>query len=328
MILQEQAHPDRVIGNCIYGVDAPGGFFVQQLTRQLHLIDIVALTQNRLDVGSVQVRIGRSDHDRVPRVDVDLTEHRMQPFVHFGHFRSDEQVSVGQIQMASIALGEGGHRLVFHPLSRVDAGLNRRHAEEIQFATDALARLQAIVEHVTAANRLSDVFSLCWPVLSQSRDLNVVSAVAGPESSTYHASSPSPRPYLVVRPFIWCSDRIWRHRRSTCRSATPASPTPRFLARRATWRSGANLWTYYPSRALAAVWHRRRRAAHLPPVGSNNRCNSIFKTDRSYDVENEASTSTYLFRMGWVDRCSFLYRSRSFQTPCTTRASTGRDRNV
>ena len=60
---------------------------------------------------------------------------------------------------------EGGHRLVFHPLCVFDAGLGRRHAEEIEFALDPLARLSMHeshrrTRHVHESSALYDVFSL------------------------------------------------------------------------------------------------------------------------------------------------------------------------
>ena len=84
----------------------------------------------------------------------------------------------------------------------------------------------------------------------------------------------------------------------------------------------------YPTSVLTALWHRQSSVERLPPVGCNNRYNSFFRTDRSCDAENEASPSPCRVRMARHARYRLLYRFRLFQTPCATRASTERARNV
>ena len=62
-----------------------GRVLVPQLTRQLRDFGIGAVTQQRLDVGTIRVRVGRRGNERAVQVDVDLTEQRMQPVIHWPH---------------------------------------------------------------------------------------------------------------------------------------------------------------------------------------------------------------------------------------------------
>ena len=59
-------------------------------------------------------------------------------------------MSPGPLRAAPKKIRRGRHisyRLIFNPLSGDDAGLSRWHAEEIQFALDALARLHVHESH-------------------------------------------------------------------------------------------------------------------------------------------------------------------------------------
>ena len=62
------------------GVHASGRVLVPQLTRQLRVLGIGTVAQQRLYVGAIRIRVGRRDHERAVQIDVDLTEQRMQPF--------------------------------------------------------------------------------------------------------------------------------------------------------------------------------------------------------------------------------------------------------
>ena len=72
-----------------------GRVLVPQLTRQLRDLGIGTVTQQRLDVGTIRVRVGRMDHERAVQVDVDLTEQRMQPVIHWSH-------GVGQVEIVPV----------------------------------------------------------------------------------------------------------------------------------------------------------------------------------------------------------------------------------
>ena len=48
-----------------------------QLARQLRDLGIGAVTQQRLDVGTIRLRVGGRGHERAVQLDVDLTEQRM-----------------------------------------------------------------------------------------------------------------------------------------------------------------------------------------------------------------------------------------------------------
>ena len=66
------------------GVHASGGVLVPQLTRQLRVLGIGTVAQQRLYVGAIRIRVCRG-HGRTVQVDVDLTEQRMQPVIHWSH---------------------------------------------------------------------------------------------------------------------------------------------------------------------------------------------------------------------------------------------------
>ena len=56
-----------------------------KLTRQLRDLEIGTVTQQRLIVTTIRVCVGRRGHERAVQVDVDLTEQRMQPVIHWSH---------------------------------------------------------------------------------------------------------------------------------------------------------------------------------------------------------------------------------------------------
>ena len=66
----------------------------------------------------------------------------------------------------------------------------------------------------------------------------------------------------------------------------------------------------------------------LSPLHSSNNEVGLRNSRMSYNVESEASLSPDLVPMVRDARCRPLHRSRSFQTPCKTKASTGRGRDV
>ena len=58
-------------------VHASGRVLVPQLTRQLRVLGIGTVAQQRLYVGVIRIRVGRRGHERTVQVDVDLTEQRI-----------------------------------------------------------------------------------------------------------------------------------------------------------------------------------------------------------------------------------------------------------
>ena len=56
------------------GIHVSGRILVLQLTRQLRVLGIGTVAQQRLDVSTIRVRFGRRGHERAVQVDVDLTE--------------------------------------------------------------------------------------------------------------------------------------------------------------------------------------------------------------------------------------------------------------
>ena len=67
------------------GVHTSGLILVPQLTRQLRVLGIGTVAQQRLYVGAIRIRVGRKGHERAVQVDVDLTEQRMQPVIDWSH---------------------------------------------------------------------------------------------------------------------------------------------------------------------------------------------------------------------------------------------------
>ena len=77
------------------GVHATRRVLAPQLIRQLSRLGVGSVTQQRLYVGSIRVRVGRRGHERTVQGDVDLTPQRMQPVVH----RSD---GFGRVEIVSV----------------------------------------------------------------------------------------------------------------------------------------------------------------------------------------------------------------------------------
>ena len=77
------------------GVHASGRVLVPQLTCQLRVLGIGTVAQQRLYVGAIRIRVGRRGHERTVQVDVDLTEQRMQPVIHWFH-------GIGQVEIVPV----------------------------------------------------------------------------------------------------------------------------------------------------------------------------------------------------------------------------------
>ena len=125
-----------------------------QLTRQLRVLGIGTVAQQRLYVGAIRIRVGRRGHERAIQIDVDLIEQRMQPVIHWSH---GVQHSVGEIQVIVARSGyeefyrstrvQRGHGLMFHYVTVDDAVLSGGYGKEIQFGLDPLARLSMYESH-------------------------------------------------------------------------------------------------------------------------------------------------------------------------------------
>ena len=83
-------------------IHASGRVLVPQLTRQLRDLDIGAVTQQRLDAGTISIRVGGRGQERTVQVDVDLTEQRMQPVINRAN--GIDEVEVGLIGSGHIRL--------------------------------------------------------------------------------------------------------------------------------------------------------------------------------------------------------------------------------
>ena len=153
------------------GVHASGRVLVPQLTRQLRVLGIGTVAQQRLYVGAIRIRVGRRGHERAVQIDVDLTEQRMQPVVHWSHgvgqveivpvgschLRLHVQHRVGEIQVIVARSGyeefyrstrvQRGHGLMFHYVAVDDAVLSGGYGKEIQFGLDPFARLSMYESH-------------------------------------------------------------------------------------------------------------------------------------------------------------------------------------
>ena len=84
-----------------------------------------SVTQQRLGVGAVRIRVGRRCHECSFQVDVDLTEERMKPVIHRTHGIASIEVSIvgsRHLRYRSTRL-ERGHRLMLHRATVDDAGL-------------------------------------------------------------------------------------------------------------------------------------------------------------------------------------------------------------
>ena len=153
------------------GVHASGRVLVPQLTRQLRVLGIGTVAQQRLYVGAIRIRVGRRGHERAVQIDVDLTEQRMQPVIHWSHgvgqveivpvgschLRLHVQHRVGEIQVIVARSGyeefylstrvQRGHGLMFHYVAVDDAVLSGGYGKEIQFGLDPFARLSMYESH-------------------------------------------------------------------------------------------------------------------------------------------------------------------------------------
>jgi len=98
------------------GVHAIGRVLVPQLTRQLRLLGIVTVTQQRLDEGAVHIRVGRRCHDCSVQIDVDLIEERMKLVIQRTH------------KIANIEIGSVGSR---HLLLEMQLRLRNRVSRTI-----------------------------------------------------------------------------------------------------------------------------------------------------------------------------------------------------
>ena len=147
------------------GVHASGRVLVPQLTRQLRVLGIGTVAQQRLYVGAIRIRVGRRGHERAVQIDVDLTEQCMQPVIHWSHgvgqveiipvcschLRLHVQHCVGEIQVIVARSGyeefyrstrvQRVHGLMFHYVAVEDAVLSGGYSKEIQFGLDPFARL-------------------------------------------------------------------------------------------------------------------------------------------------------------------------------------------
>ena len=153
------------------GIHASGRIFVPQLTRQLRVLGIGTVAQQRLDVSTIRVRVGRRGHERAVQVDVELTEHRMQPVIDWPHRISQVEIvpvgschlhlhvkhRVGEIQIIVARSGyqefyrstrvQRGHGLMFHYVAVDDAGLSGGYGKEIQLGLDPFTRLSMYESH-------------------------------------------------------------------------------------------------------------------------------------------------------------------------------------
>ena len=109
------------------GVHASGRVLVPQLTRQLRDLGIGTVAQQRLYVGAIRIRVGRRGHERAVQIDVDLTEQRMQPVVHWSH-------GVGQVEI--VPVGSCHLRLhVQHRVGEIQVIVARSGYEELYRST-------------------------------------------------------------------------------------------------------------------------------------------------------------------------------------------------
>ena len=88
-------------------IHVSGRVLVPQLTLQLRVLGISTVAQQRLYVGAIRIRVGRRGHERTVQVDVDLTEHRMQPVIDWTH-------GIDQVEIVPI----GSCHLHLHVLAR------------------------------------------------------------------------------------------------------------------------------------------------------------------------------------------------------------------
>ena len=153
------------------GVHASGRVLVPQLTRQLRVLGIGTVAQQRLYVGAIRIRVGRRGHERAVQVEVDLTDQRMQPVIdrrhgvgqveivpvgschlrlHVQHRGSEIQVIVarsGYEEFYRSTRVQRGHGLMFHYVAVDDAVLSGGYGKEIQLGLDPFARLSMYESH-------------------------------------------------------------------------------------------------------------------------------------------------------------------------------------
>ena len=146
---------------------------VPQLIRQLRRLGIGSVTQQRLYVGSIRVRVGgRRGHERVVQREVDVAEQRMQEVVHRSHgvarieratvgarhLHLQVEHRVGEIYVIVSRSGDEefdrssrvqrGRGLMFHHMTVGDAVLSGGYGKEIQLGLDSLARLSMHERHL------------------------------------------------------------------------------------------------------------------------------------------------------------------------------------
>ena len=145
---------------------------VPQLIRQLRRLGVESVTQQRLYVGSIRVRVGRRGNERAVQGEVDLAEQRLQPVVHRSHgfarvdivtvgsrhLHLDVYHRVGEIHVIVSRSGDEefyrssrvqrGHGLMFHHVTVGDAVLSGGYGKEIQLGLDSLARLSMHESHL------------------------------------------------------------------------------------------------------------------------------------------------------------------------------------
>ena len=162
---------------------------VPQLIRQLRRLGIDSVTQQRLYVGSIRVRVGgRRGHERVVQREVHVTEQRMQEVVHrchgfarvdigtvgSRHLHLQVEHRVGEIYVIVSRSGDEefdrssrvqrGRGLMFHHVTVDDAVLSGGYGKEIQLGLDSLARLSMHERHLCCRicrPRVSGTFVSC-----------------------------------------------------------------------------------------------------------------------------------------------------------------------
>ena len=118
----------RSVGD-LDGIHASGLVLVPQLTRQLCDFGVVAVTQQRLYVGAIRIRVGRTGHQRTVQVDVDLTEQRMQPVIHRTH--GIDQVEVTFVGSGHLCLN------VYQRVGEIQVIVSRSGYQELYRSTES-----------------------------------------------------------------------------------------------------------------------------------------------------------------------------------------------
>ena len=232
-----------------------------QLTRQLRVLGIGTVTQQRLNVGAICIRVGRRGHERAVQVDVDMTEQRTQPVIHWSHgvgqveivpvglchLRLHVQHRVGEIQVIVARSGyeefyrstrvQRGHGLMFHYVAVDDAVLSGGYGKEIQFGLDPFARLSILRKPSSLSNmsasRFVDVCLLRRLVaevtlfFAGARFIRLRARTPGAKKPRIRFLQASATRRLVA---FLCSVRTCRRRLCARRSSTSPFPTPRHLS--------------------------------------------------------------------------------------------------